>query len=162
MNPCHPRNLFFFWGCLLILMTTHNTFLLRLLRGIPDSSPNHHTHHISPKREMGAPTEQQMLDTSDHESVVVGRDRQSVKSLIFISSSLADHSVPPVPTYICSQRSSAHAPKKCSWNMDPLLNSASTMSESDSEIQLNSSTIIPTVTENLTALTSILCIQLSD
>ena len=64
---------------------------------------------------------------------------QSVKFLVFISSSLADHSVPPVPTFICPQRRSAHTPKKCSWNMDLLLDSASTLS---SKIYLNSSDIV--------------------
>jgi len=81
---------------------------------------------------------------------------QSVKFLVFISSSLADHSVPPVPTFIGSQRASAHAPMMCSWNMDPFLDSASTLSK----IHVNSTDIVPAVQETLTTLTSKLCSQL--
>src|SRR5260221_10352752 len=105
---------------------------------------------------MGAPTEEQNWDTGDHESMVMGGDTQSVKFLVFISSSFADHSVPPVPTFIGSQRTSAHAPKMCSWNMDPLLDSASTLSKD----HVNSGNIIPAVQGNFTSLTAKLCSQL--
>jgi hypothetical protein len=51
---------------------------------------------------MGTPDEEQTWDMHHHESMVVGRDKQSVKFLVlvFISSPLADHSVPPVPTFM--------------------------------------------------------------
>ncbi len=99
-----------------------------------------HIHHISPSREMGAPNEEQILDKRDHESMVMGGDLQSVKFLVLISSSLYwPLSSKLVPKFISSQRRSAHTPKKCFWNMDPLLDSASTLSK----IHLNSSDIFP-------------------
>src|SRR6266705_5133876 len=82
----------------------------------------------------------------------------SVKFLVFISSSLADHSVPPVPKFMGSQRRSAHRPKKCSWKMDPLLDSASTLSD----VQMTSEAIVLIETEQLPTLTSMLCSHMSD
>jgi len=89
----------------------------------------HHIRYISPTTSMAGPNAEYISESFDHESLDVGRDRQSVKFLTLMSSSLADHPVPLVPTSIISQSPSAHMPKRYSWNMGPFLDSASIMSK---------------------------------
>ena len=89
----------------------------------------HHIRYISPTTSMAGPNAEYISESFDHESLDVGRDRQSVNFLTFMSSSLADHPVPLVPTSIISQSPSAHMPKRYSWNMCPFLDSAPIMSK---------------------------------